>query len=603
MWTSTAVGPRFVGLMVLALASSCGVPAPATVDAGPPPGAPTRPTAPSPATRDEGPIDGVVAETERALSPEASRTDPALDELFHRLAARAAREHGTVDGVRIRALAARVALARADLEGAAASTRIAEAREQLTAAASRNTLEGACEASLELARLEARHASDFRAAYVAAYRLRRRFPPGPCVTSAEWMMSVLSAFRPVDAVLAAIDENPERGGVDAGPDGPDASGLTAPVGSAMDVASWAASGASPTVPARPQAPARLEQVLVLGEGSRIVLAFDRVVLFERRDEAASGELPPRVSLTLPNARKRGDLPDVFPGRGPVHRIRVMPTESEGIPGARPTRERGLRIVVDLVTPTRYQVFFLTNPFRIVLDFRPGALSATDSAPTRVRTIVLDPGHGGEQPGASYGGLREADIALDVAHRVRALLLRRLPGMRVLLTRADDRYLTLEERTAFANGIGADVFASIHVNGASDPGASGAGVFVLDTTADRALLAFAARENGTSIDELSNLQVLLAHAHRQGQSVASMQLATSIQSSMVASARRIHTEIVDRGVRQAVFYVLVGASMPAVLVEVSFLSNPLEQRLLGTVGYRQALAEGIAEGLVRYARAH
>ncbi|MCC6227525.1 MAG: N-acetylmuramoyl-L-alanine amidase, partial [Microthrixaceae bacterium] len=340
-------------------------------------------------------------------------------------------------------------------------------------------------------------------------------------------------------------------------------------------------------------------------GSRIVLGFDRVALFERRDEPASGDLPPRVSLTLPNARKRADLPDVFPGRGPVQRIRVLPaaTDPNTIPGAQPTRARGMRIVVDLATPTRYQVFFLTNPFRVVLDFRPGALSATDSAPTRVRTIVLDPGHGGDQSGAAYGGLREADIALDVAHRVRALILRRLPGMRVLLTRADDRFLTLEERTAFANGIGADVFASIHVNGAPDTAASGAGVFVLDTTADRALLSFAARENGTTVDELSNLQLLLAQAHRQGQSVASMQLATSIQGAMIGSARRVNPEIVDRGVRQAVFYVLVGASMPAVLVEVSFLSNPMEQRLLGTVGYRQALAEGVAEGLIQYARAH
>jgi N-acetylmuramoyl-L-alanine amidase len=173
-------------------------------------------------------------------------------------------------------------------------------------------------------------------------------------------------------------------------------------------------------------------------------------------------------------------------------------------------------------------------------------------------------------------------------------------MEVLLTRTDDVVVSLEARTAMANAAGADLFVSIHLNDSEVAIAhGGVTTFVLDTTEDAQALRLAARENGTTTAEVTGMTRLLAELQREDQVLASRRLADRVQQALLSRGRAVLPELADRGVRSALFAVLVGARMPAVLVEASFLTDPDELRALRTSRYRQALAEGIAEGIVHY----
>jgi N-acetylmuramoyl-L-alanine amidase len=217
-------------------------------------------------------------------------------------------------------------------------------------------------------------------------------------------------------------------------------------------------------------------------------------------------------------------------------------------------------------------------------------------------LVLDPGHGGDDFGARAFGLEEQDITLDLAIRVRDILRARVPATRVVLTREEDRFVSLEQRTAMANAVGADVFVSIHLNAAwEDVIHGGVTTFVLDTTDDTQAVRLAARENGTSETEVGALSRILAGLHRDEQSEGSRALAAQIHHATLTGGRRVLPRLYDRGVRSAMFHVLVGAAMPAVLVEASFMTRREEADALRTEGYRQSLAEGIADGIVAYAR--
>ncbi|MFW5920305.1 MAG: N-acetylmuramoyl-L-alanine amidase [Polyangiales bacterium] len=467
--------------------------------------------------------------------------------------------------------------------------RLDRARELLRRATRDEGIDGACEAALALARLEARDAGDPTEAYAVAYRATRRFAsPGEtggsraeCLAGARRMLAVIEAFRPSAERLAGIDADPhgDEGTRDGGPDVTgwlEEHGETAPGAAAtlrhLDV--YGASGED--------APSR-------GGIVRVVLELDRAARFERGELAAEGSLPRRFYLDFPHTERGSEVPRTTRiGAAGVERVRTGVLE----PGV-------TRVVFDLDGPVRDRLFFLTDPYRVVIDFeRPGtgAASAGASAPI----IVLDPGHGGDDYGTRFDGLVEADLALDLAERVERILARRLPKARVLLTRDDDVFVSLEQRTAFANAADADAFVSIHINAAEAKVArGGVATFVLDTNDDEQALRLAARENATSTDEVTELQRLLAGLHRQGQVGASRELAGEVQHWMVRAGRRVLEDLPDRGVKEAMFYVLVGARMPAILVEASFLTQPREAEALKTDEYRQALADGIAEGIVRH----
>lgn len=216
-------------------------------------------------------------------------------------------------------------------------------------------------------------------------------------------------------------------------------------------------------------------------------------------------------------------------------------------------------------------------------------------------MVLDPGHGGEDRGSpGLFGLWEGDVALDLARRVKTSLARFLPSLRVRLTRDADVHIPLEERAAMANALGAELFVSLHLNAASTVvERGGVTTFVLDVKNDRNVLRLAARENGTRTSEVSAMQFLVGSLARREQEKRSLELADAVQKNTVISARRYLPRLSDRGVRSAMFHVLVGAQMPAILLEGSFLTQPDEARLLTEPAYRDALAEGIARGIVNY----
>lgn len=219
---------------------------------------------------------------------------------------------------------------------------------------------------------------------------------------------------------------------------------------------------------------------------------------------------------------------------------------------------------------------------------------------RAPIVVLDPGHGGNEYGATAEGLRESHLALDLAQRVARQLSAMHPELDIRLTRDGDYRVSLAQRAELANASGADLFLSIHFNDAEgEIRRGGVTAFVLDRADDKRLQERVARENAMTLEEVSELSMLLASIERGSRVDASMRLAEAVQRGTLRGGRRILPRLHDRGVRRAAFQVLLGAKMPAVLLEASFLNVPEERDALKTARYKDALAEGIALGILDY----
>jgi N-acetylmuramoyl-L-alanine amidase len=230
---------------------------------------------------------------------------------------------------------------------------------------------------------------------------------------------------------------------------------------------------------------------------------------------------------------------------------------------------------------------------------PPELGLASQLGLRVRRVVLDPGHGGKDPGATCRGLVEKDLTLDIARRA-APKVAKVLGAEVLLTRSKDVFLPLEERTAFANTHEADLFVSIHINAAPQNGLSGIETYFLNLATDEASMRVAARENATTRRSISDLQVILNDLMLNSKINESNRLARALHKEMLEETRK-GCSVQDLKVRQAPFYVLIGANMPAVLTEVGFITNQREAQRLADPAYRDKLAEGIAQGLQNYVR--
>ena len=324
-----------------------------------------------------------------------------------------------------------------------------------------------------------------------------------------------------------------------------------------------------------------------GREVRVVMRFDGVAVYRRGELPAEGGLPRRMVLDLDGVAIGHAVQPVIPvGRGGLSRIRAFVLDGDRV-----------RVSFDVGSDTEYRLFFLSDPFRVVMDFRSEPSAPEGARPCRV---VLDAGHGGEQPGATGpNGLRESQVALALARRVRQALRRQAPQCRVLMTRDEDRSVSLEERAAIANAVDADLFVSIHLNASPAEDQGGVATFVLDATDDQAALRLAARENDTDLEGVSKLQLILASLYRRDQVQHSRQLAEDVHRNALYAGRKLLPELGDRGVKSALFYVLVGARMPAILIEASFITRPREAAALATDEYRQALADGIADGIARY----
>jgi N-acetylmuramoyl-L-alanine amidase len=255
-----------------------------------------------------------------------------------------------------------------------------------------------------------------------------------------------------------------------------------------------------------------------------------------------------------------------------------------------------------------KVSALTDPPRLLFDFgrppEPGSRGQALGAPGPLRTLVLDAGHGGHDSGAvGPAGLMEKDLVLDVTRRVAALVEARLPGIRVLLSRKGDYFVPLRDRTSYANRERADLFVSIHANAHRESASEGVETFFLSSEAtDSAARQVAAAEN--SVVKLERpaargaradvVKAILWDLAQSGFQQESSRLAEVVQDSMTQSLR-----IPNRGVKQAGFYVLGGAAMPAVLVEIGFVTNPREERRLKESSYRDEIAQAIFAGVAEY----
>jgi N-acetylmuramoyl-L-alanine amidase len=213
--------------------------------------------------------------------------------------------------------------------------------------------------------------------------------------------------------------------------------------------------------------------------------------------------------------------------------------------------------------------------------------------------VIDAGHGGHDTGTvGPTGLQEKDLALDVALRLGKLIEEKL-GAEVVYTREDDTFVPLEDRTAIANQAKADMFISIHANSSHDHSARGVETYYLNFSASEDAMEVAARENALAQASLHDLQDIVKKIARNEKLEESRELAADIQQSLAKRMQRSSRTEKNRGVKRAPFVVLIGANMPSVLAEVSFLSNPTDEALLKRGEHRQRVAEGIFSGVSSY----
>lgn len=260
----------------------------------------------------------------------------------------------------------------------------------------------------------------------------------------------------------------------------------------------------------------------------------------------------------------------------------------------------VRVVLDLEKIRDFKVITFEDPVRFIIDIYG------NSEVSAKKRIVIDPGHGGHDPGAvGPNGLYEKDVVLDVALKLRTILAGN-PQYEIFMTRDKDIYIPLEERTAIANSKHADLFVSIHANASPRRAAKGIETYFLNWTDDEEAQKVAARENQISLKKVKKMQsekneldLILDSLKRDIKRDESLELAHYVQQGMITNMKKIYDHVVDHKVKWAPFYVLFNAKMPSVLVEVSFISNPLEERLLSTESFRDHLAHALASGINKF----
>lgn len=442
-----------------------------------------------------------------------------------------------------------------------------EAIDLYRAAGADLSLRGACDAAVRGAKLAGELAKNAETTYAELYRVDRRGTvaggDAGATLCGQTVLASIAAFRPAEPVLDAID----RGLAGAG---------------AFAVSARAAGAVRPLV-----AP-KITQLEQWGgpESARIVVHLDRSSPFRVGDVGSSGGQGPRTYVEFDGV-ELGGAPHETPLDGIVSKVVAESTST------------GSRIALDLNGPAYRRVFHLLEPFRVVIDIAKNPPGTSRRGRGRsVERIALDPGHGGGDPGAlGPSGLREKEVTLAVARRAAPILAR--SGIQVTLTRDDDRFVTLEERTARANALGADLFVSIHCNATENRTRHGVETYVLDTTTSDMAARVAARENATSQAASNEVAQLLASMRLADQATRSTHLAELLQRAGIASLGTQYPDVLDGGIHRAAFYVLVGARMPAVLFETSYISNSVEEQRLGSADYQQRLADAIVNAVKAY----
>ncbi len=342
------------------------------------------------------------------------------------------------------------------------------------------------------------------------------------------------------------------------------------------------------------------------EYTRVVIDADRETSFQ------NNLLNKDPSLNIPNQRLYVDL--MNSRLGDIEK--TLPINDSLLESARAGQYTAdtVRVVVDIKSFHSYNVFSLRNPFRIVIDVWGASTERAEAPQTEeadhaslvrqlslgVRRVVIDPGHGGKDYGAPgcIKGVHEKQVVLQIAKKLAEKVKREL-NCEVILTRTTDTFLTLEERTAIANTQRADLFISLHANASRDQRASGIETYFLNLTTDNESISVAARENATSEKNISELQAILNDLLQNAKINESRRLATYVQDSLYSHVAKKYSRVHNKGVKRAPFYVLLGAQMPAILVETSFISNQIECGRLVDSKYQDTLCEGIVGGIQKY----
>ncbi len=317
--------------------------------------------------------------------------------------------------------------------------------------------------------------------------------------------------------------------------------------------------------------------------------------------------PQRLYIDIQNCRLGSNLPKDIPvNDNLLQKVRAGQFQSNIV-----------RVVIDIKSFERYEVFHLSDPYRIVIDiwgksgrselgtaeYVKGDIpkdSLRKQLALGVNTILIDPGHGGKDPGAKgyYREVYEKDITLSLS-KILAEKIKSDIGCKVFLTRNKDEFLSLEERTAIANTRNADIFISIHTNASKDKRARGIETYLFNLATDNDAILVAARENAVSEKNISDLESILKSLMHNVKYNESVKLASYVQDAVYEHMESKYTKIKSKGVKKAPFYVLMGAQMPSILIETSFITNPEECKRLTYKSYQEQICDGIIKGLKEY----
>lgn len=353
--------------------------------------------------------------------------------------------------------------------------------------------------------------------------------------------------------------------------------------------------------------------------TRIAVTLDREARFEYHKIPAAGDAGgvSRVYIDINGAYLAPGIKDLPIGDGLLKTARIAQYKADVV-----------RVVLDLDSIKDYKIFTFSDPFRILIDVKGDrkteisaiketiqeapplietakAAAAEEKAapvkkvkPGKIRRVVVDPGHGGHDPGAvGAAGTREKDIVLQIGLKLARKLKEEL-GLDVVMTRSTDVFIELQERTAIANKVGADLFVSVHANASLNRNASGIETYYLNLAKTEKAAQLAAKENGTSLEKVSLLQAVLFDLMANYKLNDSAHLADEVQKAAYGKLNGPFP-LKNLGVKQGPFYVLVGATMPSILVETAFLSNEREEERLKDQRYQETVAEGIVAGIKGY----
>ena len=376
-------------------------------------------------------------------------------------------------------------------------------------------------------------------------------------------------------------------------------------------------------------------------GSRLTLSLTRETAFRYQildQKRPTGESVKRLYIDLDNTRTSSKTgTERRFAAGPVSRLRAGYFTPETV-----------RVVLELESLGTYEIRSEANPFRVVLELSgdkakprvetaeaapapakkdaparevkaPATPPPLPAAPTpnlrpptaarknagslleqfglSVRTVMIDPGHGGKDPGAQgIGGLTEKDVNLRFARILGEALQKK--GLNVLYTRSNDTFIPLETRTEMANSKAADLFVSIHCNAHGDAGSAGLETYSLNLATTQDAVRVAARENAASQKKISDLQAILTDLMLSAKTAESKDLAKLVQKRAITGLRPGYPTR-DRGPHEAPFFVLIGANMPAVLIELGYITNPDDAKRLASDAYMRALAQGMVDGILAY----